>query len=544
MSTVINERNLTKLLTGRFMAIVGACLLSLIAICVLDFNKISDPLLNFVIISTAMLFMFKVIGKAASIPVIPCLFLQLLVLSMFLDKNITAISGISLKLYTITFGVATASAIIYIFKNFKQLWSNYPIFRYFFIFFIINTIYSFCYYSDFRSFFSNYLNDLYLSKSSTAKYFAIMTGTGLTQEFTETKFGIYLFGLAPIIALTVSLMIFQGINKINLVREKLTSMMKYLSIAISSHLTAAALTILAGLAVLDLSDQGRLDTSFLGISGGVDLFLALFFLMFIGFKIYLNTLEQNKNSKLISNLIQLTIPVMTALILLSINKTCIISLSACLLFIGTMLLMTKIYSIKTVFKSPAFIITLLSAFALFAIIIMINPDLVTNITKRFSTVETLNTRGMMWKGFIQEWFTTLTPFNIFFGHGIDSSRELTFKISSMIGENNAGIAQPHIHNMILQMFYDYGAMALLYFGGLLSVVASGFKSIFSPKASKEVKIISITSLSLVGFFFIYHMSYVIKIPPEIIFFSLLGFLESAKFALEHGKTSTTETIQA
>ena len=174
------------------------------------------------------------------------------------------------------------------------------------------------------------------------------------------------------------------------------------------------------------------------------------------------------------------------------------------------------------------------------LLILMNIEIVSNavsetvyrLEDRFTSFSTFDIRTSLWTYFLSYWYKDLSLFNIVFGHGIDSSREAAFYISSMLAGDIRMFGSPlvHVHNLFLEMFYEYGLIALLYFGAIFSILFDNYKKIISSDSSKNLRLFCLISTSTITYFLIISMSDILRIPIAIILFSILGFLESAKHA--------------
>ena len=115
-----------------------------------------------------------------------------------------------------------------------------------------------------------------------------------------------------------------------------------------------------------------------------------------------------------------------------------------------------------------------------------------------------------------------------FGFGTDSSRETCFFLSAM--QPDKSFQQPHIHNLYLEYFYNWGFVALLYFLPPLVILCKDIIDIAKKSTDKAVKLFSTISLSCIAFFLVFFTAESPSMITHITFFSLLGFLESVKMS--------------
>ena len=156
-------------------------------------------------------------------------------------------------------------------------------------------------------------------------------------------------------------------------------------------------------------------------------------------------------------------------------------------------------------------------------------DIMYNLTNRFTSADTLNVRLVNWELYNQHWADNLNLFKFLFGFGIDSSREAAFFLSAM--HPDPSFQQPHIHNIYLEMFYNYGLIAILFFLPFVLVLAGNFKHILRNKYD----IFHCLSICVVVFFFVFYLTESPSLPSIIVIFSLIGFVESIRRAINETK---------
>ena len=110
-----------------------------------------------------------------------------------------------------------------------------------------------------------------------------------------------------------------------------------------------------------------------------------------------------------------------------------------------------------------------------------------------------------------------------------SSREATFFLTAM--HPDPSMQQPHIHSIYLEMFYNYGLVALLFFLPFIAILFRNFKDILR----NNYDIFSCLSISAIIFFLVYYMTESPAVPSIITIFSLIGFLESLRRAISEHK---------
>ncbi|OGI04100.1 MAG: hypothetical protein A2Y25_11410 [Candidatus Melainabacteria bacterium GWF2_37_15] len=483
-----------------------------------------DPILLLGILITGLGLLIYLFNESIKKPVIAYFLIQLTVIWIFFGQKILGPMGLEIKPHAVVFLLTTLVSFYFIFKHFDYLWSYKP-FRYLFFFFIISTIYAIFYKTDFRS--SSYI-DLWIHNNLGLKHSAIKSGLGtISREFgsSETKYIVYLAGLAPLIAFVAGFMSFKSGG----LKPTLQNLISFFSFTSLTYLIFLGISILAGTSTL-MFIQGRLaiDGGFTGND-----FEALLLIMLVGFYLYI---QKNRDFKLyeptkwsiITNII-----ILSLLILLGIKKGTILSL-----FIATHVVIGLIFAVKLYYKekigfnfNPAF---LLAPIFLIVLPTIFCPEFAEttlyNIQDRFASTDTIDIRMVNWELYNQYWAGNFDFFKALFGFGIDSSREATFFLTAMHPEPS--MQQPHIHSIYLEMFYNYGLIALLFFLPFILILFGNFKDILHNKYN----IFNCLSVTIILFFLVYYITESPAVPSIIVIFSLLGFLESIRRALsEHQK---------
>ncbi|OGI21870.1 MAG: hypothetical protein A2255_11105 [Candidatus Melainabacteria bacterium RIFOXYA2_FULL_32_9] len=523
------DKKLLKLISTRLIIVISTIVIPLFLLKILGSKSDVDPFIILAILAAGFTIGIFIIKKSLESTIIPYIILQLVFFWILIDFVYLSPLGVNIKLYAMSFGLSLLIAAYHIFKNFNYLWSNFPLFRYLFIFFLVSIPYFLFYHSDFRT--STY-PDIWLSK--------INETTMKTHSFTYNNFRddssivMYLTSLSPVVSVIISSMIFFGLNTIDKVNERLIKVIKCITYGFVAYFVAAVLGIILGITQFTF-EGGRLIGNFYGSTIGFHIFVSMFILLFVGFKYYLDKTEDFKGKKQLNIVLNFVIPVYLSVVLLQINKTSILGLVIALLTV--MVLNFKISSIKSFFKdkrssSRKFFIRIIQFLPfIFILLFLKNSEFIansaTNIVDRFSSADTLDTRFMIWEYFIRDWSDKLDLFKFLFGFGADSSIEKIFFISSMFPRTDLLLST---HNIYLAMFYEYGLFAILYFGAIISVAINNLRYILSEDTDKNVRIFSNISLAIIIFFLIYHSSDGLRIPITILFFCLLGFLEAAKLA--------------
>ncbi len=520
----------------RIFVVLGAIILPFIIATTIGLTSHSNFILLYVILSVGVAATAAFFRLAYANTLIPYLLLQLTMVWIFLDQKILNQIGLNLKPHALIFIFATIIAFWSIFKHFKYLWSNFIVFRFIFIFFIINTFYAFFYHTDFRNstYIDNWMYNYYLKYSIMYGNFDIYRKFGNE----ETRFLIYLTGLFPLVSITLSLLVFKGIEIKEKIDFHIIKLLKYITFGFVLFYIFNILSILLESTQFHFID-GRLadgNRVYLGFEE------ACFLLFLGGIKFFLNSSSKTKLSPFLNTVINLLLITFSTFIFLGIKKGTIISL-----LLGLVFLLLSFFKIdpqfRKKFKEKLILFTTVPIFLLILLYFTgsnVFLEFINNIIERFSNTFTLNTRLLNLNLFSYYWVYELDFKKIIFGFGIDQSRELMFFISSM--QPNPDFFQSHPHNLYVEFFYNYGLMALTYFGAIWYAFFKNFKNIYSKNINKEVKIFSSISSSIILLFSVYFLAESPAMPINILFFCLLGILESIKHAY-NTNTNTTDNIQ-
>ena len=496
-----------------------------------------DPLLAYIILSAGVFSGIFLLKKSLQSRIIPYSAMQLVIFWIFFELVFLNPLGINFKLYALAFGIAMFVFLNDMFTSFGYLWSRFPVFRLLFIFFIINIIYFLLnYYSDFRSYYAVHY-DVWINHQTADRIHALTQGikTTSTRDFAESgSITKYLFSLCSIVSLSVALMVFKAHNSIESINNHLLHLIKIIVYGFLAFYTLVALGLILHFANIEFID-GQLKGNFLGMKEGFECYLSLFALLLIGFRLFILQNDSIKNKNSLLNPLNLLLVANITFILLAIRKTSIIAffLSAFIIFICNLPVIFKNNKPSGILTSSAnniiFKIILLLSLALVGLFIYQSSDFVSyllyHFQERFSSSSTLEIRQSIWNLFLRDWQNTLDLKTAVFGYGVDSSRELTFYVSSML----TGFAHvDQVHNFYLTMFYEYGLMALFYFGTSIYIVFTSIKNFLNPSANRYLKIFSSVSLAIIVFYHIYYFTESPTIPLMIMFFSMVGILESIK----------------
>lgn len=478
------------------------------------------------IIITGLFLFIALLKKSIQMPLIAYFAIQMTAIWIFIGQNILDPIGFDFKPHAAAFLLAVLVSGYFLVKHFKTLWQYTP-FRYLFMFFIISTIYAIFYKSDFRS--SSYI-DLWIHNNLGLQHSSIGAGHGaISRQFGggETKFLVYLAGLAPIVAFLTGFISLQGSGAD--FKKKLAPFISIFSFATLIYFILLGLSLVVGDPSLIFID-GRMTIG--GDFTGND-FEALWLITLVCFYLYISTNKDLPVLKFTRASIIINIAILTLLILLGIKKGTIISLFVAAHVVIYGVLAAKLirgekfldlFNFNLKFNPILLFIPLLAVGFALAFNSEFCEDTYQRINQRFSSNQTLNVRQINWDLYNQHWRDNLTPLKAVFGHGIDSSREATFFLTAM--HPDPSMQQPHIHNIYLEMFYNYGLMALLFFLPLLLIFFWNIKAMLTSKAD-ALTYLSITAIS---FFVVFYMAESPSVPSVIIFFSLIGFIEAIRRA--------------
>jgi len=531
---------LISLFNTRLLILTGALFLPLL---VMNSGMISaniDSLILYLIMSTGFLTGIFIFKKSISNPVISYLILQMVLFFIFFDKKILSHFGLNLKLYGVVFIIALSVAIYHLIKNFKYLWNSFPLFKYFFVYFILMGLYLlFHYHSDFRL-----SNDLL-----SLRYAQSLKVGGLGNSQTSREFGdlaqyiLHIEWLIPIVSIIVPLMLFKGLKTIEAINNRLIIIIKYFSAITLIHLSLAGIAYLFGL-----------NNSFLSIGAVNDVdsgyFFPIFLYILLGFKYYLTNLSLNRDKDFISIILNSAI----AYILILIISAGIITGGSSAMVLGmiTGLLIILFLNSFLGLDFPFFFSCIkgntialnkkiniahrltdlqnqkLKTVLFIGIVAITILYLVQRMAKAFNgDVLTLNMRFDHWRDSYQLWISSLNLFKVIFGYGLDTLREAIY-FASNSSAIERGIVSPH--NMFILMIYEQGLIAFIYLTGIISTLLTSIKYIKDKTLNINVKIFSIVNIGVVAAIFAMWCFIDMALISRIIFLSTLGFLESVKFA--------------
>lgn len=481
-----------------FLAYVAAQ----IAIRVLPIPFLADDSFLMAIFAIITLIGIYLIPKILSSPFLSYIIVQLMFFWMVLDLFLLRTVHVFVKSHVIIFGVALLAGIIYFFKNFNYLWKFIPI-RFFLIFFVINIFYYLFYSSNFN------INLIHLS------------GYGGTSENQAAKTVVFLDSLAVLVSSIIPLSLLAKIKdeaELNSIVYKISKIFSYCFIL---------------LAVLFPFLKGTL-------AHGTNIFLSMYFLLILGLKYYIDNTEAKEYiTARFSNLMTFTIIVLFGLAIIKCNKS---SLIAVLASMSVFILVN--YTLKLKFYVPE-VFTNKNWGALFSclsigLLIFIAAQLgilevIQNKLKAaFDSIfgggiTSLYIRKNNWGLLSNYWREHLDAFNSLFGFGLGKSREIMYYLSK--SQYSPIFLVQTTHNQFTEMFFDYGAVALLYYIPLMMIFFRNISNLISRQINKNIKLISNISLCLIIFYLIYHYADGMRVPTAIMFFSSIMLLEGLKFNL-------------
>ncbi|MFA6988533.1 MAG: O-antigen ligase family protein [Candidatus Gastranaerophilaceae bacterium] len=448
-----------------------------------------------------LLLLPKIMGN----PFLNYIIIQLMFFWMVLDQFLKKFAHVSIEPHAVVFGFTILSGSICFFKNFKFLW-KFIIFRFLFMFFIINIIYYFCYYSDFN------INSVDL------------TGHGGISENQPARTIIFLDSLAVFLSSVIPLSLFVTINnKIELDKVicRISKILCYCFILF--------------ILLLPLITENRIH--------GAQIYLSIYFIVILGFKYYVDNIENNKFTTLkFSNLMTFIIIILFGITIINCNKSASIAiLMATFLFILINYKLKLKFYIFNFLKNKKYSIILSILLITFFIFLTIKFNIIgiicKSLTKTFNSVagggiNSYYIRKSNWRLFCNYWINHLDTIKCLFGFGLGKSREIIYYITR--SQYDPMYYVQTTHDQYMEMFFDYGFLALLYFIPFVLILGRNLLNLINKKISNKIKLISNMSSCLIIFYFIYHYSDGLRVPTAIIFFSALMLLEGIITKLSFG----------
>ncbi len=512
----MHKIKLTKILT-----IISCIIFPLLAISVLNIGDKVDPFAIFAFLAIGMFGFIEVLKKSTKNVLIPYIAMQFMLFIIAINLAFFGPLGLNVKLHTLVFIFGFLIASYALLKDFKYLWKNYMIFRALFIFFIINIIYISCsYYSEF------------LSSSTIDLFIFRKTGNLTTRNFNpiEYKFLIYMTSLVPLVTTTMSLLVFKDCKTKEEIFKKFIYVLWIFLLIFAIFNVFALLSAVAGISAPSFSGI-RLFWKFWPGTQMPTFFLGLFTIFFIFCQNFFKNFQVQSNQSAFNIVLNVFILINSLLIVLISVKTALISLVLSLIILIVLLKKNNFtFTVFNLFTKKPINMFGLSLILLFVVVLVQYSELIwSNLILRFSNLDTLYLRFGMWANLTEVWRDNLDLFKLIFGFGIDRSKEQAFLASNMLPR--ADIV-PNVHNSFLEMFYEYGLVAFIYFGAIFHILFNDIKAIINQNTDKMLKMISIATFVVIAYFLTYHITDGIKVATAFTFFSLLGFLESLKFSLK------------
>jgi len=518
MNTV-NNKSIFEVYASKLFFILGAAFIPLLATLYISEKVNFEPTIIYSFLIVGFIFFVKITEKSVESPILVYLMLQFIFIISFLDQKILSLAGISLKPHAFVLGFSLLMALYYSIKYFNHLWSSFPTFRYLFIFTIFNVIFYFFHSSNFN------ISDVKIGYL-TGSFFYF-------EDFSnaDAKFIVFLDGICPIIAFTISVLVFNGIKNMKDLRNKVFWLIQVFSFSVLGYYLLALFLVLVRLNQFVFTGS-RLTESFLGPSS---LAPHLFLLVFIGLKFLINNydLGNQKKTTLIDHTLTANIFIISLFILLQLGKTGIISLiiSIILMFLLAFKIGFRVNILTNWLLKSNSTLSMFSLIGLIFFVIVLSQNVefigttISNLIERFENQSSMSIRQVNWHFFVENWLDKINIFNILLGFGLGASRESIFFISAM---QPAGHLVQTIHNHFLEVIYDYGMVGLFYFAAYITMFFNSLNNIMDNRKHILVKGFSVICIAILVFFFIIHQTDGIRVLSSIVIFCLLGIIESIK----------------
>ena len=237
---------------------------------------------------------------------------------------------------------------------------------------------------------------------------------------------------------------------------------------------------------------------------GTQIYLSVYFFLILGFKYYVDNIENNDLiTPRFNNLMTFVIIILFGITIRNCNKSALIAI-----LISTFLFILINYRLKLKFYFFEFLKN--KKFGIIFGILLVG--LLIFIAAKFNIFEIIQKK-------LENTFNSVT------GGGITSYYITQSQYSSIYYVQTT-------HNHYMDMFFDYGAVALFYFIPYVLIFYQNTLNSINKKTSNNIKLISNMSNCLIIFYFIYHYSDGLRVPTAIIFFSFLMLLEGLKYKLQ------------
>lgn len=154
-------------------------------------------------------------------------------------------------------------------------------------------------------------------------------------------------------------------------------------------------------------------------------------------------------------------------------------------------------------------------------------DKITYFINGFSNPCTLNVREENIHHLFENLNNNLTPQIIVMGNGLAQSRHDIFFVSAQ-RTWNYGILVQTVHNVYVELFYDYGLMALLYFGTWIFLLRGATNTLRNPRTHLIAKHAATLIVCLAIFTSIYGLTDGVVAAFMAQLFTMLGLLEGVR----------------
>ncbi len=415
---------------------------------------------------------------------------------MVLDQFMSATVRVSVKPHMLALGFILAAGAVILYRNFKYLW-EFQIVRYLAIFAVINVIYFFFHSSDFN----------------VTEHGAAFGASGSSYG-QDAKFIVFLDSLISLTAFCVPAVFFARLTS----KEQLDSYVNKIGIVFLISFLAYFIFLPVTIKCLPTGKQ---------------IFLPLVFFFMLGLKVYIDNNFNKSNRFNFSYFIVFT--GVAFLILYTSNKAALMGFlgSFAVFLIFSLFFIknkVKIISIKRQKYIVPAIVSVLFIIAFFIAAQFNILDLAIEKYNRFfssfSGITSWYIRKSNWNYFFLEWQHHLDVLSTLFGFGLGASREAIFYISAM--QYSRIYLVQTIHNQYMEMFYDYGLVALLFYIPILRIAFRDFFIILKKDADRNIKTFCAVNLTMTAFFFVYHIADGLRVQTAIMYFSFLAFNEMAK----------------
>ena len=171
---------------------------------------------------------------------------------------------------------------------------------------------------------------------------------------------------------------------------------------------------------------------------------------------------------------------------------------------------------------------------LFTVVVLVATGLTTAFADKldyfsngFNNSGTLRIRQENLHHFFEEWRSNLSPKVILLGNGLAASRHDMFFVSAQ-RRWQYGILVQTTHNVYIELFYDYGLMALLYFATWGVLFVQALKTVRSNRSHPVAKHAAILIVCFTIFYGINGLTDGIVAPCMTQLFTMLGLLEGIR----------------